>query len=494
MTFAAVGSPILASSSSFSLTPHGVGDLILIEITNTTTNIITVTGVASSNVTWKKIAGNLSGVTNPMTSVIYAGTVTSTSLATVTISWSGTTPTTRVSGQEFSSTVGSWSVVAQGNLDGSGTATWPSLTALAGNLYFGYATDGGAVAGSTPGFTYVVDSHTSGMAYNANCSAGAVAPVWGDSGMAFGNMVLVREGPPTGLGTVPWTLLQSEGNALTSAQTSVAQQFTTPLSRGSKLLVFVGGRAEHGYTTVTDTNGNTYTLLTDTVIDPAGTGTQNLDVWYLDTPNAAVGTTPTVTANWTPGGAHYGDIVIQEVAGLMPGSIAEDIPAGTLSGTSSGTVGPPSYASIASGEYLVYVATDDAGGFTWTPPSGYTVANGSSNSNANANLVVAYKNSTGGTETGQWSVSGTTDWALCLVAFKLNTNVNVNGNTAAVVVRPHMGQVLINATTVSASVKSAFYARIAVSAQATMEFEAGQPVQISLTTLASDPWISMYPG
>ena len=39
-----------------------------------------------------------------------------------------------------------------------------------------------------------------------------------------------------------------------------------------------------------------------------------------------------------------------------------------------------------------------------------------------------------------------------------------------------------------------FNARIAVTAQATMEFEAGQPVQAGLTTLATDPWFSMYPG
>lgn len=47
---------------------------------------------------------------------------------------------------------------------------------------------------------------------------------------------------------------------------------------------------------------------------------------------------------------------------------------------------------------------------------------------------------------------------------------------------------------ISSSVTSTFQAHSTVTAQATMEFEAGQPVQTSLTTLASDPWISMYPG
>lgn len=40
---------------------------------------------------------------------------------------------------------------------------------------------------------------------------------------------------------------------------------------------------------------------------------------------------------------------------------------------------------------------------------------------------------------------------------------------------------------------AAFQARTAVTAQATMEFEAGQPFEAEVTTLASDPWISMYP-
>ena len=39
-----------------------------------------------------------------------------------------------------------------------------------------------------------------------------------------------------------------------------------------------------------------------------------------------------------------------------------------------------------------------------------------------------------------------------------------------------------------------FYAYTRVTASVTIGFEAGQPVQFGLTTLASDPWTSMYPG
>ena len=49
-------------------------------------------------------------------------------------------------------------------------------------------------------------------------------------------------------------------------------------------------------------------------------------------------------------------------------------------------------------------------------------------------------------------------------------------------------------TQITVSVMCQFYANIGVTAQATMEFEAGQPYQAGLVTLASDPWTSTYPG
>lgn len=49
-------------------------------------------------------------------------------------------------------------------------------------------------------------------------------------------------------------------------------------------------------------------------------------------------------------------------------------------------------------------------------------------------------------------------------------------------------------TLLTVSVGMSFQAHSAVTAQATMEFEAGQPVQAGMTTLAADPWFSMYPG
>jgi hypothetical protein len=196
VTFAAVGSSIQEfNTSSFSLTPGGVGNLILLEINNKSNNTVTCNGVSSSNVTWAQMGTSHAGATQ-LTAVIFAGKVTSTSAATVTLTWNGTTPGSyQADGQEFSSTQGAWSLDTQGNLDGSGTNTWPSLTpAGSGELYFGYAYNSvGASAGSTSGYTYVVDAHANGMAYNPACSGSAQAPVWGDSTQIFGIMILVEE-------------------------------------------------------------------------------------------------------------------------------------------------------------------------------------------------------------------------------------------------------------------------------------------------------------
>ncbi len=49
-------------------------------------------------------------------------------------------------------------------------------------------------------------------------------------------------------------------------------------------------------------------------------------------------------------------------------------------------------------------------------------------------------------------------------------------------------------TTLNVSAVCSFYAYSTITAQATMEFEAGEPVQFGLTTLASDPWVAAYPG
>ena len=76
----------------------------------------------------------------------------------------------------------------------------------------------------------------------------------------------------------------------------------------------------------------------------------------------------------------------------------------------------------------------------------------------------------------------------------INGSVNVTGIGAVVLARagtgfPTGGNVFL----VDASCVISFQARVAVTAQAAMSFNAGQAVQAGLITLASAPWIAMYP-
>ena len=129
---------------------------------------------------------------------MFAGTVTSTSTQTVTITFSGGTPgTIRADGQEFSATAGSWALDAWGDIDApSGTSPrgrpWPPPDR--GELYFGFARNAGtAVGGSTSGYVYTVDGHGNGVPWNVSCTSATQTPAWADSGQQIGVMVLMKE-------------------------------------------------------------------------------------------------------------------------------------------------------------------------------------------------------------------------------------------------------------------------------------------------------------
>jgi hypothetical protein len=197
VTFAPVGSFFSSDSSgtTWTLAPSTVGDLLVVPIlTNSAT--VYATALSSSNASWTLVAHSLDA-TNTASTSLFLGKVTSATSQTVTITWSGTTPSyVRGVGHEFSSTVGSWALDVFAGLSSSGTTTWPSLTPTAGSgeLYYGYALNNGtAVVGSTSGYTYNVDSHGNGEAFNAACTSATQTVVWGDGGQKTGIMALVKE-------------------------------------------------------------------------------------------------------------------------------------------------------------------------------------------------------------------------------------------------------------------------------------------------------------
>ena len=114
MTFAAVGSPFVEENLTFSLTPHGVGNLILAEVNVRFQTDVHPTGLSSSNVDWEQIGTTFTGPVAGQVAAVFVGTVTSTSPATVTFLFDGPEPDFfQVDGQEFSSTVGSWALTCK---------------------------------------------------------------------------------------------------------------------------------------------------------------------------------------------------------------------------------------------------------------------------------------------------------------------------------------------------------------------------------------------
>jgi hypothetical protein len=219
-----------------------------------------------------------------------------------------------------------------------------------------------------------------------------------------------------------WSVLQSAGN--TSAGATLSAVYPSNLSSGTKLIAAVGIATNNtGAVTVSD-GTNSFTQLVHT--GPTSTDLSNFYLFALDTPAGDVGTKPTITV--TGAASNGAAVTILEVAGLLAGNTTAclDGTAGAFSGVKSGggTSSPtvPAYVSTVANEFLVNIEFDDGdSGSTWTAPAGYTTVTGTPNGNSDANIGFAYKNSTGGTETGTFSVtsSGGEAWGVILVAFKL---------------------------------------------------------------------------
>jgi hypothetical protein len=200
VTFAAVGSAITATATTFSLTPAAVGDFILVEVVSET-EADYATALSSSNVTWSVLVAHTVLSANAVVATVFLGHVTSASAATVTVTVAAGSPALRISGQEFSTTAGFAAVT----LDTSGTVNAattlsPSLTPShgSGELYFYYGFNATtATAGSTSGYTYDIDANGNGMCFDAACTSAAQQPAWGASDTISGIAVLLYEAPVT---------------------------------------------------------------------------------------------------------------------------------------------------------------------------------------------------------------------------------------------------------------------------------------------------------
>ena len=248
-----------------------------------------------------------------------------------------------------------------------------------------------------------------------------------------------------------WSRLQSASATSSEGGLSgtVAATFGTNLTAGSKIIAAVAVNAATGgvdeVISVKDGAGNS---LTELASNSGGAGGGWTELWAMDTPAGDAGTKPTITATLGAVADSYGaTILIQEVSGLATGNTTAmlDGTAGVNHGSSTGPATSGSYSSTASSEYLVAVYGDVGNGVTVTDSSGYSADPNEVNASNNATLLVNYKNSGNTSESASFTLGGTAEWSVLLVAFKLGGPVITSG--------PLLGlQGLVQAPAVVASV------------------------------------------
>jgi hypothetical protein len=213
-----------------------------------------------------------------------------------------------------------------------------------------------------------------------------------------------------------WSRVQSitAGPSGSHVTTLTATLSTTPIT-GNKIIVYVGvGSPQPSSITVADGNAVALTAITTLVEAPSFSASQ---VFCYDVP-----ATPSKVFTATLTSADV-SMLVQEISGLASGTTgALDATATNVTGTAAPPFTGPAYTTSAANEYLAGVYVDDGNGVNMVVPSGYTPDANNLNNSGDQDLVVAYKNSTGGPETtGPWTDVGgpTANYVIFALAFQL---------------------------------------------------------------------------
>lgn len=170
-TISTVGSTVVSSSTSISVDPTAIGDILIVAACAGTGITISGGGVT----TWNTLVTE-DGANKAL--YIWMGVITTAGSATITLSALSFNNFC----QQFHRSSGSWTEDSSGGptTGSSGVETLPSLTpSHAQELYVGFMCSQyfGFGAGSTSGYTYNVPSSSyDGFCFNQACSSSAQAP------------------------------------------------------------------------------------------------------------------------------------------------------------------------------------------------------------------------------------------------------------------------------------------------------------------------------
>lgn len=266
MSFAAVG----GNFTSLSITTSNVGDLICFEVDQCTGAAIYASALSSSRVTWTYVGtyyGSFSSYNSSHS--LFIGHVNSVGSDTITVTWTGGTPTSiDYHGKEFSSTVGDWYVDNTSKVTGldNGTGTWPRpIAASAGEVYFG-ANQNSTAAGSFTGtgYTSFANANSNPCVYSADYPGTTFS--FSDANPTAGAAMLIGEGTrPTGIvvqvgvpGTAGITATGTLTGAWGSGQTRTAGNLLVAVVSVAAATASTTIPTPAGWTKVTEVNNGTY--------------------------------------------------------------------------------------------------------------------------------------------------------------------------------------------------------------------------------------------
>ncbi len=215
-----------------------------------------------------------------------------------------------------------------------------------------------------------------------------------------------------------WSVLQSAHNTSGLGSATLAVTMGSNTTSGSKLISYIawGSTTAYTITSVEDQSSNALTLMAG-VAGTVGGNDTGVAIYAYDSPTSGI--KPVITVTFS-NSAVSPSMVVEEVSGLMVGSttsILDGSASTTQNSTSPAT--PAAYSSGANNEFLVSLYGDQGNSVTWTTPSGYTADTNAYNASGNADLAPCYKNSTGGAETGAFTLSGSVGYGVIMVAFRL---------------------------------------------------------------------------
>jgi hypothetical protein len=215
-----------------------------------------------------------------------------------------------------------------------------------------------------------------------------------------------------------WSVLQSKGGSATNIAT-LTVTYPNALTSGTKMIALAATDGNSASISNIHDSANTNFTSIITANNGGSITFGQGGLFALDNPGGITGAiTASLSAGCDP------SLVIQEVQGLATGNTVAamiDGTAASLTGSASGSVGPPSYTDTAANEYLVFCFTDFGSGSTvGNPGSPYTTDANSENGPGVAACIISYKNSAGTTETGHYTAPASDDWAMFMAAFKIS--------------------------------------------------------------------------